>query len=1086
MGKALLLFLTLTQVILIRALEGECGVEPGCPDQGEYLGGVWGAYDLDPAAAPVQGADTCVFRRLQKSLQCLQSYESSFATRVLPSSPDTQWWSRCQHCGWSSAGRFHIYNQTSNGEQRRVVDLSVSLWGEFFFEFQNDFLQAEVRDSREEEAPLYFVDRPVFLLPLISLHPGHVLVDVLQQVYGAMIKAYGRVRRDSLLVLDVAGGEERSILDKKIYLNTRNDSFVSVLNVLSDLPVVSVEALTSLPGGATRILFQDIHIGLDNAEGFFHHGHLYHPCTMAGGGHSALFRDLSARYQQFQSYIHSFYGRSPTPRGEMEETAVTFVQRSLSLHKSMVGEVPSVEGKGDEQPSNRLMLNVASLADLARDRGHQVTTLTLEDEPFTSQLQILHQTDVLVAMAGSALHNMLFMKRGSSVVIIMQKGWRPWAWMFANQALLLGMRVFVYVDDSGPLQGSQCITAHWSRLFWRVGPRAAKSANVHVDEEVFARILDEAGDFSVEGKGSYQRRVTAEGETEGCLGGVRSFSNQNPRSEGGEYGEALGLGCVSKVEGSEVPTVRVLVSAVKIERGAQEWQASLMGAFEYYIDYDGDTTLHEFFASMPHLSLCVHAIDSGMELPACLPLDSFNYYSELRLRFEVSAPLQSLHIWLQATPQGGKLLGSDTFVALDLRVPEGGWLLSQHREHSGLTVGRSPCGGEESMSVNIVGPSGQNERVLFFSLLSPWDFQRDVSTQCLSESLTPQTCARIVAAVAARLEQCHLSTTLGLPSVQQEPSHSSPFVFLHIEKTGGTTLREFITEASELRGLKSLVPCHGGVHCTVLDPSDLFHSGQEALLQEVAVVAGHFFWGVWKKLPHWNIARITSPSPPSSSSEEGEVPHLLVMGRHPVDRAISYYYQRCYQVEHCRGYQRMINSLRPDELLQIGLNERHGQYSPLDPSNNTVILLDEGMSDASCRVLSGRRATSGYTRSLVGIDVDIEGEGKVPTTLSTPGPLPPEALQEAVRHLGQCVVGLQERWSDTLAVLQRWFPWMAASLDNDTRKMHLFSGKEDRYTLLPELKSVLESINQCDLALYEAMEQRFDRQMQVLEARFVD
>ena len=236
-----------------------------------------------------------------------------------------------------------------------------------------------------------------------------------------------------------------------------------------------------------------------------------------------------------------------------------------------------------------------------------------------------------------------------------------------------------------------------------------------------------------------------------------------------------------------------------------------------------------------------------------------------------------------------------------------------------------------------------------------------------SESLKLETCSRIVSAVAARLEQCRLSSALGLPPVQHNvPSRSSPFIFLHIEKTGGTTLREFITEAAERHGIKSLVPCHHGVHCTVLSLSDLFRSGQQDLLQEAAVVAGHFFWGVWRHLPHWNIAHITSLSSlEEEEEEEEEVPHLLVMGRHPVDRAISYYYQRCYQVEHCRGYKRMMNNLLPGELLEIGLNERHGRFSPLDPSNKTIVLLDEGMSDAACRVLSGRRATSGYTQSLV-------------------------------------------------------------------------------------------------------------------------
>ena len=1067
-------------------VHGDCEVVPGCQDQGEYLQGVLKSYGLDPDT-PVHGVNTCVFRLLRQPRTCLESRESFLQTNWMPSFPDSQWWSRCQHCTWSSVeGRFQVYNETVPKDSASVVDLTASLWGEFFFESQNDFIQAEILDKKEDKAPNLFIERPVFLLPLISLHPGHVIVDVLEQVYGAMMKAYGKVRRDSLLLLDVSNEEERSVLSRKIYVNTRYaagfigegedavmvDSYASVLGVLSELPVVTLESLNSLPAGNSRVLFKDIHVGIDNFQGFFHHGHRYHPCLMSGAGHSAFFRKLSARYQQFQSYIHSFYSQtSPRVDGPVN---LTFVQRTPSLHKSHAGEVPSVAGGGNSGPSNRLILNVASLATKAKEMGHTVTTLTLEDMPFTTQLQLFHQTDVLVATAGSALHNVLFMRRGSSVVIIMQRWWQQWSWMFANQALLLDMRVFVYVDNFRSTKGSQCLTAHWSRHFWRVGPRAAKSSNIRVDEDVFERILTEAGDFSVEGVQSYRRRVNT--ADEGCTSGIRTFYRQKNDSKSSLSGELADLGCKRKFNESEVPVVRVLVSAVKIDKSSQEWKVRLMGAFEYSVEYAGDTVMHEFFASMPHLSLCVQVLGSSMEMPGpgCLPLDSFNYYSELHVNFDVSvSPMQSLHVWMQATPQSGKLLGSDTFVALDLRVPDGGWLLSQHQEHSGFRVAPSPCNGEDSVSVIIVGPTGESERVVSFSLLSPWDFQRDVSSLCRIEGLDPETCSKIVSSVTARLEQCRLSSALGLPPVQnEEPSRSSPFIFLHIEKTGGTTLRELITDAAEKRGLTSLVPCHGGIHCTVLNIHDLFHYGQQDLLQEVAVVAGHFFWGVWRQLPHWAIASITSPSSPDNEA----VPHLLVMGRHPVDRAISYYYQRCYQVEHCRGYKRMINNLLPEELLEIGLNERHGQYSPLDPRNETIVLLDEGMSDAACRVLSGRRATSGHTQSLMG-----EGGTRFNTTLPTPGTLPPEALVEATKHLNQCVVGLQERWADTLAVMRRWFPWLSGSLDHNKRKMHLFSGKEDRHALLPELRSVLEGINRCDMALYEAMERRFEQQMQVLE-----
>ena len=46
--------------------------------------------------------------------------------------------------------------------------------------------------------------------------------------------------------------------------------------------------------------------------------------------------------------------------------------------------------------------------------------------------------------------------------------------------------------------------------------------------------------------------------------------------------------------------------------------------------------------------------------------------------------------------------------------------------------------------------------------------------------------------------------------------------------------------------------------------------------------------------------------------------------------------------------------------------------------------------------------------------------------------------------------------------------------------MFLYGGKEGRGDLLPALLRVLEDFNGCDLRLYEAMLERFERQLQLL------
>ena len=70
----------------------------------------------------------------------------------------------------------------------------------------------------------------------------------------------------------------------------------------------------------------------------------------------------------------------------------------------------------------------------------------------------------------------------------------------------------------------------------------------------------------------------------------------------------------------------------------------------------------------------------------------------------------------------------------------------------------------------------------------------------------------------------------------------------------------------------------------------------------------------------------SSPGPdPSSNPGPGlpAVPPCFVAARHPVARAISYYYQRCYDTYGCSGYQRYMNDLSVEELQILVKNYRH-------------------------------------------------------------------------------------------------------------------------------------------------------------------
>ena len=45
------------------------------------------------------------------------------------------------------------------------------------------------------------------------------------------------------------------------------------------------------------------------------------------------------------------------------------------------------------------------------------------------------------------------------------------------------------------------------------------------------------------------------------------------------------------------------------------------------------------------------------------------------------------------------------------------------------------------------------------------------------------------------------------------PSEDFPFVFYHIDKTAGSSLRAIIDEAARRNRLRSVIPCHNHVTC---------------------------------------------------------------------------------------------------------------------------------------------------------------------------------------------------------------------------------------------------------------------------------
>ena len=238
------------------------------------------------------------------------------------------------------------------------------------------------------------------------------------------------------------------------------------------------------------------------------------------------------------------------------------------------------------------------------------------------------------------------------------------------------------------------------------------------------------------------------------------------------------------------------------------------------------------------------------------------------------------------------------------------------------------------------------------------------------------------------------------------------------------------------------------------DPRSLLMRGPARDMSNVSIIAGHFDFDAMYALPQCSTAGRKGRS--SSCN-----PHCFVVARHPIDRAISYYYQRAITTDIARN--RSMNELTAEELELIVLSVRVAETSTI--FTDQKFFIDDGMSEAACRAIIPDRYT-------VGLPV---GDLLIPPMIS-------ESLYPtALNNVQQCVVGMQEDWDNTMRVLDHWFPWIDYTEHLELKAMKLFVGQETRHTLRADLYNVLFQLNKCDFMLFENTKVLFLKQLEVLK-----
>ena len=1037
----------------------------------------------------------CIFRTLLLPNECMKSKESKVIVRKGNAVPDSTAWSRCQHCVFDTTTELVNVWHSSN-TKHGTIDMAYSNWKEFFFNEKNDRIRAQILlDVPRADSSAVYVDRPVFLISLITLHVGHVIIDLIEQVYVTMLATYGEIRSDALLLIEVASSSEQYTLPHTLHdLFATNvgdmkalDSYGAIIGALSEMPIIPYDVLIDAASvGIKQILFADMHIGVDGSAGHFAAGYLSHSLQ------PSFTRSEAVRLKSLQNHIASVLN-APNKLNNVNKYRLALV---IDRKKTDANHTKSHHGGYLEHRQTRKVINfdemfseilkllcprgtTKSLADGAGitmtqcrppEQPWQVLLLVLEDIPHSKQRSLFANADLLVSTAGTALHNTLFMQAPAAVLSIMQPDWCDWAWMYTRQAQILGLQSRTYCAEQmgSPVPGMQL--RQWSRHFWQQGPRFSKDHDFYIQVDQFSAVLS----------GLLQESLF----DERCRVKPCNSNGNNNVLDYRRETEFLRLDIDPEVVETppslilaEVYVTMVEATQLEDDNGAQHWELVVQGELALPADTD---TLQSPLASMTQLSVCI-SVPQIYPASICSALEDMNYYSDLRIIVHHPAP--QVMFWLQATTFGGRLYNSEALIAIDVRLPDCGLLVGALSDLDAiLSVWVEP-------EVRIA--SGNHvDAALHLMLSTGLALQRQIPAACMSNSLSTTTCVAIAAAVSQYLYIQRLTSHLGLPLPQWRPSARDPFIFLHTEKTAGTTLRELLVEAATRLALPYFVPCHGDpsptvrsyVHCTVLQPEDLlrYNNGSDRLLRGVAVIAGHFAWNIWERLPDWAASHPMHAQLLSLDSAVDiplhpphKPPFCLIMGRHPVERSISYYYQRCYDTPGCEGYHTTLNSLSPDTLRRIMRMHRHMLLDPLDP--HMVVVLDEGMEEAMCRTLSGQRVMSGMRVALNSTGIDV------------PAQLRPEHHAAALHNVAHCVVGLQEHWDLSISHVLHFLPWLqtgTTGLEENwmkaPRRMKLFEGQETLLTLRPDLRTVIENANTCDLAVYAKMQDLFQRQQKVV------
>ena len=642
-----------------------------------------------------------------------------------------------------------------------------------------------------------------------------MLLDVLEPLFYALAETPSgwshnedvALSRDVRLFFDVANANEMSTLHthvlNHVFQRRASDSPHQLLRRFTHHPVHSRLGLDALPG---TTCFRDLQLGLD-IDGTY--GHAAQRSFL--DGFRGTFRDSAAmarRYGAFRRFILAPQNLLPPGVrrcGRLHDATcratVTFVaRRETAGTLAMTSRFP------------RAVLNAAALvrvaesAELQREVGAlRVVRAVLGEIPFTEQLRLFDRTDVLVGVHGTGMHNVLFMRPGSAVLVFEQPGWCRWRWRFTGQATLLGVHSFVFCDDTdATLSAPFRSRFRWSARSWADGPTTTKDANVLVDIPAFTALL--RGALAAATPRSDASAVAVPPPREHCVLRRADAPQCTLRAGDGEREAAAPPPARATTMRAVLLLDDVIASA---SSNGSSWTVRLVP--QVIVDACKGSDDAACAGAAAPLFLCIamvrstdaSALRSARNGKLCLAMDQLNAYHTIDVTLARGSESSSdatlgpgsavASAWLEQLGAAGHGLreavpNSHTLIGVDALAKSGEVTLSARLKLFDTARVRARVRVWPPVAALAV-VIGDEVHLLRARLDIASELQHAAVDFCAQHVLDDGACVTLADRMHARARQEMHALAMMLPPTQPMPSPALPFVFLHHEKCAGSTLR---------------------------------------------------------------------------------------------------------------------------------------------------------------------------------------------------------------------------------------------------------------------------------------------------------